>query len=134
MGLVFGSVGFLIVLVGFYLPLNSLEVTNAGGDIRSTRRLLGIPIRNTIMRRSEFACFKKKVSSKTQSGKKHTVYYTLQAVDSNGRKITIGEGFKGANEARAAAELIAREFGLVPRKEPTAAAGQPDTGNFLAAD
>ena len=134
MGIIFGGVGLLIVLAGLYLPLNSLEVTREGGDIRSVRRLLGIPVRTSVMRLSDFARIRKKTSSKTQSGKKHTVYYVLKAVDINGRKMTIGEGFKGANEARAAAELIAREFGLVPGKKPPAPATLPDTGNFLATD
>ena len=59
---------------------------------------------------------------------------TLKAVDINGQKMTIGEGFKGANEARAAAEMIAREFGLVVREKPAQRTNQPDMANFLAAD
>ena len=134
MGTIFGAVGLLIVLAGLYLPLNSLEVIREGGRIKSIRRLLGFPIRTTIMRQSEFARFKKKASSKTRSGKNHTVYYALEAVDVNGQKMTIGEGFKGVNEARAAAELIAREFGLVTREKSALPEDQPDMGNFLAAD
>jgi len=134
MGIIFGGVGALIVLTAFYLVLNSLEVVKAGNEITAIRRILGIPVQTSVMRQSEFVQFKKKTSLKSQSGKKHTIYYSLQAVDISGDKVTIGEGFKGANQARAAAELIAKEFGLVTRERSKPESAQPDMGNFLATD
>ncbi len=53
---------------------------------------------------------------KTQSGGKHTVYYSIYAVDLQGNEILLGEGFKGESEARAATRVIADELGL--REEP----------------
>ena len=134
MGGVCGLIGLIIVLSAFYFVLNSLEVLQDGGDIRSVRRILGIPVKRDRMRRADFVSFKKKASSKTQSGKQHVVYYTVSAVDGSGQSMLVGEGFRGASQADAAADLIARQFGLTPRDD----APQPDSGidddNLLAAN
>ena len=134
MGGVCGLIGLIIVLSAFYFVLNSLEVLQDGGDIRSVRRILGIPVKRDRMRRADFVSFKKKASSKTQSGKQHVVYYTVSAVDGSGQSMLVGEGFRGASKADAAADLIARQFGLTPRDD----APQPDSGidddNLLAAN
>ena len=76
------------------------------------------------MRRADFVRFKKKASSKTQSGKQHTIFYTISAVDSNGQKLVVGEGFKGAGQADAAVDYIGSLFGLVPKHSPP----EPDMG------
>ncbi|MHC4325349.1 MAG: DUF3592 domain-containing protein [Planctomycetota bacterium] len=134
MGGIFGLVGLLIVLSAFYMVLNSLEVSQDGGNIKTVRRILGIPVKKAQMRRADFVRFKKKASSKTQSGKRHTVYYTISAVDRNGDKLVVGEGFRGASQADAAADFIASTFGLVPQQ----AAPDPDVDvedyNLLTTD
>jgi hypothetical protein len=124
MGGVFGLVGLLIVFSAFYMMLNSLEVSQQGNDIRTVRRILGIPVGGGQMRRDEFVRFKKKASSKTQSGKQHVIHYTISAIDRSGQKLVVGEGFKGASQADAAAELISRTFGLVSKDS----APGPDIG------
>jgi hypothetical protein len=134
MGGLFGLMGLLILVSAFYAVLNSLEVIQEGGDIVTVRRILGIPVNRGRMRRADFVRFKKKASSKTQSGKRHTIHYTISAVDNSGQKLVVGEGFKGASQADAAAEMIARQFGLTPRNESPESDSGIDDYNLLAAD
>ncbi len=137
MGAIFGSVGILILLSGFYFMLNSLEVTQDGSDIRTVRRVLGIPVKRRRLRRANFIRFDRKKTSTTQSGSKHMVRYAVYAVDNLGRKMILGEGFNGAGQAEAAAELIGREFGLQEKRNPgkgDSPASDTDDYNFLTVD
>jgi hypothetical protein len=113
-GGVLGLVGGLIALAGLYMMLNSLEVRLLGNDIVTIRRVLGIPVRRRSIARHRFRRFDTVSSFQTQSGGKHVVFYKALAVDESGRSITVGEGFRGRSEARAAIEIIGREFGLQP--------------------
>jgi hypothetical protein len=112
-GGVFGGVGALVALACLYMMCNSLEVLFANQEVRTIRRLLGIPISRKRMHQARFERFEKDSSFKTQSGNKHVIYYTVTAVDRQGEKLVMGEGFKGDNEANAAIELFSREFGLL---------------------
>ena len=132
MGAVFGGVGLLVLVSALYFFLNSLEIVAEGGDIRTVRRILGIPVKRMRMRSSEFVRFNKKKSSYSQSGTRHVVHYSLHAVDKRGRKMVVGEGFKGVSQADAAAYLIAREFGLA--LPANAAEPELDEINLLIAD
>ncbi len=105
-----------------------------GGDIRTVRRLLGIPIKRGQMRRANFVRFKKTVSSRRQSGKQHVIRYTISALDSNGQELLVGEGFKGASQAAAAADFIGRQFGLAPENSASDADSASEEYNLLAAD
>ncbi len=133
MGSIFGGVGLLIVFSALYFVLNSLEVVQAGGDIRTVRRILGIPVKRRKMRRSDFVRFEKKITLKSQSGGRHVLHHSVSAIDRSGQKMIIGEGFKSASRADAAMELIARKFGLVAQGEVTDAASAAGY-NLLAAD
>jgi hypothetical protein len=134
MGGLFGLMGLLILISAFYAVLNSLEIMQEGGDIVTVRRILGIPVKRGRMRRADFVRFKKKASSRTQSGKRHTIHYTISAVDNSGQTLVVGEGFKGAGQADAAADYIARQFGLTPRKESPESDSAIDDYNLLATD
>ncbi len=112
-GSVFGGVGALIGLGCLYLMLNSLEVLQVDREIRTVRRLLGIPVSRKSMQRDGFESFRKDSAFKTQSGSKHVIYYSIEAVDRYGNKLIVGEGFKGENEAAAAIRIISEEFGLL---------------------
>lgn len=112
-GSVFGGIGALVALCCLYMMCNSLEVLQDGHEIRTVRRLLGIPLRRRIMHRDTFERFHKNSSLKTQSGNKHVIYYSVAAIDRQGNKLVLGEGFKGENEADAAIRLIAEEFDLL---------------------
>ena len=117
MGGIFGVVGMLIVLSSLYFLFNSLEITQSGDSIQTVRRILGFPVKRCEMRRSDFFRFDKKSSMSTQSGTKHVMHYTLHAIQRGGQKLVLGEGFKGASQANAAADFMAGEFGLSPREK-----------------
>jgi len=111
-GSVFGGVGSLIAIAMFYMMLNSLEVSQHGSDVRTVRRLLGIPVRRRTMQRHEFETFVKNSSFQTQSGGKHVMHYSIYALDRQGNKLVVGEGFKGESEANAAIRFISQQLGL----------------------
>jgi hypothetical protein len=134
MGSIFGLVGLLVVVATLYTVLNSLEVFQAGDEIRSVRRILGIPVKRSRMRRSDFVRFKKKTSAKTHSGKRHVIYYTISAVDRNGEKMVIGEGFRGVGQTDAAADLIAGLFGLRAQEGAAEIGSSEEEYDYLAAD
>ncbi|MGI9262319.1 MAG: DUF3592 domain-containing protein [Woeseiaceae bacterium] len=135
MGGVFGLVGGIILLSAFYLVLNSLEVVKEGSELRTIRRLFGIPIKTRQMRVADFARFSKRATSKTQSGSKHVVKYAVSAVDRNHNRMVVAEGFTGVSQADAAAEFIGREFGLAVRPDLRASvAPAAEQYNILTAD
>jgi len=117
MGAVFGGVGLLIAAFALYMVLNSLEVMQVGGEIRTVRRICGIPVKRARMRLADFVRFSKTASSTSRSGNKHIILYSVFAVDRGGRELVLGEGFNGASQADAAADIIARQFGLTPEKK-----------------
>lgn len=133
MGAIFGGVGLLMLLSGLYFMLNSLEIVQDGGDIRSLRRILGITVKQQKMRRTDFVCFDKKKTSTTQSGNKHVLNYAVFLTDAGGRKMIVGEGFKGANQAAAAADLIGQTFGLREQRGEAPAESAMSSVNYLAA-
>lgn len=111
-GSVFGGVGALIAAFCLYMMLNSLEVSAEAADISSVRKLLGVPISRKQMNRNSFERFTRRSTMKSQSGGKHTIYYSVYAVDLQGNELVLGEGFRGQGETDAAQRLIARALGL----------------------
>ena len=111
-GSIFGGIGLLVALACFYAMFNSLEVIQTSLGIKTTRRLLGIPIGGSELRRDDIASLDKTTNMQSRSGGKHIVYYNVCAVDRAGKEHVIGVGFRGENQANAAMRLIAREFGL----------------------
>jgi hypothetical protein len=130
-GSVFGGIGALITAWCFYMIFNSLEVRQDGSRIVSVRRLLGIPIGRNSVLRDDVVELGKKSSFKTQSGGKHIIFYNINAIDRQGNKFIVGEGFKGESEAKAAIKLISREFNITAR--PDNRSSEQDTG-YLGAD
>lgn len=111
-GAVFGGVGALVALTAGYMMFKSLEITQQGDTIRSTRRWLGIPLRTREIRRSDFSRFEKDSSMQTQTGGKHVMYYKVRAVDRHTNELLVGEGFRGESGADAAIRFLSRELGL----------------------
>jgi hypothetical protein len=130
MAIIFGGIGLLVLVFSLYFGLNSLQVVAGGSDIRAIRRVLGVAIKQSRMSRSNVVRIDKKKSSITQSGTKHVVRYTLWAVDGKGQKMVVGEGFKGASQARAATEFLERELGL----NFQAISPDPDDSNLLTSE
>ncbi len=122
-GSVFGGLGSLIAIACLYMMLNSLQVSFIDREIVTVRRLLGIPISRKRVHRDAFVRFGKTSSLKTQTGNKHVIYYSVHAIDREGNKLIVGEGFKGESEANAAIRLMTSEFGLQDRSMRTLKAG-----------
>jgi len=132
-GTIFGGLGLLIVLSSLYAVLNSLQVTKTATELKTIRRILGIPVKRNRMSISQIQRFTKGSSHKTQSGNKHTVFYSIHAQDGGGNKMVIGEGFKGKSEADTAIRFLSREFGITPRTEERTVNGEIDF-DVLATD
>ena len=133
-GGIFGLVGSTIAIASLYMMFNSLEVAQDGMSIKTTRRILGIPIKRRSMRRDSFVKFSRNSSMQSRSGNKHVMYYSISAVDHQGGEMTIGEGFKGDNEADAAIRMLSRELRLTPEEAPGARDVQGPDEDVLAAD
>jgi len=135
MGGLFGFVGGIVVVVAFYQVLNSLQVIKKGGELHAIRRVLGFKVSHRKMLTADFVRFRKKITSQTQSGNKHTVRYSISAVNRQNERMVIAEGFSGESEAEAAMEFISNEFGLVVREESkTQSKPALDQYNVLTAD
>jgi len=134
MGLIFGAVGSVIFLSGLYFMLNSLEVKQDGRHIRTIRRILGLKVKERVMRHADFVRFSKKVTSTTQSGSKHLIRYSVYAIDRSGQKMVMGEGFEGASQADAAKDFIGQQFGLTPHSARQEIARDVDSFDVLTAD
>lgn len=134
MGGVVGLVGILVVVAGLYAVLNSLEVMQSGDEIQSVRRILGIPVSQRRMRRSDVIRLEKHVAAKSSSGRRHTIHYSVNAIGRDGQKMKLGEGFKGASQADAAAGLFASVFGLRVQEVGQAAESPDEEYDMLAAD
>jgi hypothetical protein len=133
-GGVFGGIGGLIAAACLYMTLNSLEVVASDGAIVTVRRVLGIPVSQKRMLRSAFSHFKKVSSLRTQTGNQHTIYYSIHALDHDGRPLIVGEGFRGETEANAATRLLQSEFGLVDAANDSAAnPGLPGAADQVSA-
>ena len=111
-GSIFGGVGTLVAIATLYMMLNSLEVSQRGSSVHTVRRVLGIPVKRRTMQRHEFDSFIKDSSFQTQSGGKHVMHYSIYALDRQGNRLVVGEGFKGESEANAAIRFISRQLGL----------------------
>ena len=126
-GGIFGGVGALIAVWCLYMILNSLEVTQTSTGIMTVRRLLGIPIKRTELRSDAIVELTKHTNFQTQSGGKHIIYYKIHAIDRDGNKHIVGEGFKGESQADAAIQLIGREFGILgARRSPESRDSEDD--------
>lgn len=134
MGGVFGLVGVLIVVAASYGMLNSLTVYGEGDVVRSTRCVLAVPVSRNRIRRADFVRFENKAASKTNSGKRHVIYYSVVALDRNGNEMVVGEGFRGASQAVAAADFIAGRFGLTPAMGARPTESSRDECDLLTAD
>ncbi len=134
MGSVFTLIGSAIALGSVYMGGNSLEVYQDGISLYSRRRIFGLPLKQKSMHRAAFRRFDTRTGLKAQSGGKHTVYYSVHAVGAAEESLTLGEGFRGQAEAKAAIRLIARELGLPLPDEQSARDDGSLEYNALAAD
>ncbi|MEJ2128099.1 MAG: DUF3592 domain-containing protein [Woeseiaceae bacterium] len=133
-GSIFGGIGGLVALATLYGMFKSLEVGRDASGFWTVRRWLGIPIRRRHMGKHEFQRFSKNSNLQQQGGGKHVMYYNIYAHGLDGRKLVVGEGFRGASQAEAAIRLISQELGLAStarRNEPPATDDAWDPAGLL---
>lgn len=112
-GGIFLLFGVPITLGGLYMPTNSLFVEkDAAGNIVSTRRIFGIPVRKRYIYAGDIRELQKSSNFSTSSGNKHIKHYTVYAKLPDGKKVVFGEGFHGEREANSAIELMKNTFGI----------------------
>jgi hypothetical protein len=126
-GGLFGTVGALVFVAAIYMLFKSLEITVRNNEIISVRRWLGIPLSRKSILRSDFARFAEGSNMQTQSGNRHVRHYKLSAIDRAGKRIVVGENFRGEGELRAAKRFLAQELGL-PNVASTTS--KPDVSRF----
>ena len=134
-GTVFGGIGALFALGTLYSMANSLEVSRDTNGIKTVRRVFGIPVKHSHMGSHEFVRFDKDSRFQTQGAGKHVMHYSIYAVDRNGDKIVVGEGFKGDSQAEAAIRLMSDILRLRSAPEPRStriSPGSADSQSFQA--
>lgn len=125
MALIFGAIGALVMLIGLYLPLNSLRVRVGPGGVEVRRRVLGLGgVRQ--VRPGEVRRVAKKVSSQTSQGNKTTVYYKVGAETAQGQTLTVAEGLDSAAAADYVGDLARQALGGVAGPDEGAAAARPE--------
>lgn len=117
-GSIFGGVGALVAISATYMMFKSLVVSRDGNTIRSVRRFLGIPIKSSEMRLSDFYRFETTSGTQHQNpGGKHTLHYKVSAIANDATEVLLGEGFRGKQGADAAIRMFERELGLSAQQE-----------------
>jgi hypothetical protein len=100
--LIFGGIGWLVVLGALYGLGNSLTVHLDRQGVRSERRLLGLVRWQSAAAASEVARLELKESYSTTTGGHKETYYRLQAALASGKAITVADSLRG----RAAAQQL----------------------------
>jgi len=113
----FGSVflifGVPITLGGIYMASNSLHVfKDSSGGIVSQRRIFGIPVHRGYAFVDGMGPLTTSSHFSSQSGNKHVKHFKVHGAGRDGRKITLGEGFHGEREAKAATAIICDVLGI----------------------
>jgi hypothetical protein len=119
-----GALGAAVALACVYHLLVSLHVRidNAGLEVR--RRLLGLPAGGTTIPRHDLRSLTLKQSYRSSSGKKHTVYFKLQALTGDGKAVKIGHNLVGRDVADEALAQLSALTGI-PAAEPSAEQPRP---------
>ena len=112
MGSIFGLIGYAIVGSTLFTLGRGLDVWVRGGEVRSLRRWLGVPLftRKGQLLRAEQVVLKTGMSS-TSNGRQ-TEYMTLIA-EVDGKKIRLAEGIAGREAGEALREAVLRTLRLV---------------------
>jgi hypothetical protein len=119
-GAIFGGIGALVAVGTLYSMANSLEVSRDTNGIKTVRRVFGIPVKRSHMGSHEFVMFDKDSRYQSNGGGKHVMHYSIYAVDRQGDKVVVGEGFKGDSQAEAAIRLISDVLRLRSAPDPRA--------------
>ncbi|MEO1035555.1 MAG: DUF3592 domain-containing protein [Pseudomonadota bacterium] len=112
MGSVFALVGGIILLFSLYSAGNALTITRSGAEIKTRRTWLGLPLASRAVDLMQLKQLRVAQTMSSQSGGRHTVYYSIELVDENDKGVCIGEGLRGMNEVEAMLRALRRELSL----------------------
>lgn len=109
--LIFGGIGWLVVLGALYGLGNSLTVHLDRQGIRSERRLLGVVRWQSAALASEVTRLELKESYSTTTGGHKETYYRLQAALASGKTITVADSLRGKAAAQQLLSSLCRQTG-----------------------
>jgi len=112
-GGIFALIGMLLLLGFLYICTNSLTVyKNSIGEIRTIRRIFGLPIKKCSMLLENISAIEKEHTFSVTTGNKQIRHYTVYVPLSERKKIILGEGFCGEGETDAAITVIKKTLGI----------------------
>lgn len=110
-GVLFGGIGWLVVLGAVYGMGNSLTVHLDRQGLRTERRLLGLASFRSAASASEVARLEIQESYSTTTGGNKETYYRLQAVLASGKGITVADSLRGRAAAQQLLSSLCRQTG-----------------------
>jgi len=125
--LVFGAVSLLLILSGLYTLLNRLDIRIDADRILSTRRILGLCFRRTLLR-ANIQHLRYRITAQQGQGARASVHYRLEAVPVSGKPLCLGDGIKGRPQARTLMQALGLALHIDDWQEyaSRARARQPD--------
>ena len=112
MSAIFSLVGALVVLGGLYSAFNSLRVEIGGGELRTVRRLLGIPVRRYRLAYNEISAIEeKRGASSTQQGGRHHIEYSVVAKSRHG-ELVLAEHITSHSKVKRVVDFFKERLGV----------------------
>lgn len=129
---IFGLVGGLVMLIGLYIPANSLRVRVGPMGVEVERRIVGFGGVKRV-RPGEVRSLQKKVSSQTSQGGKTTAHYKVELNTAQGKAMTVAEGLDSATAADYVGGLVKQHLGGVRTEAGGSEAAGPEVPPLVKA-
>ena len=129
--LLFGAVGAAMALGSAWTLFRALHLRIDHTGLSLRRRLLGLPVGGVTVPRRELASLALARGMQSSSGHRQKVWFGIQALTTDGRRITIGQNLPGRDAAEQALALLEGFAGL-GEAQARVSAGPP--GNVLTDD
>ncbi len=108
-----------LTLGGLYISTNTLSVELRGDWLKTERRVFG-RVFSKLLPTSRIVGFVKEVSSQTGQGTLARINYSISAINSDGRKIAVGDGIPGQDAADSLLDLFNKHAQVVsPEQQDT---------------
>lgn len=118
MTVLFGAIGWGMLLVGLYLPFNTLDVRVSPEESKRMRHWLGIPLSRQRVPTAQIRSLDVTEGIRTRSGDRTTVYHRLEGKGAFGT-FRFVEGVPDRNLVEALQERISRCTGIATTSGPT---------------